>query len=126
MMDTPTVEQIARDLAQLQAELEQAKKLLRLEIEDECQTDTSIRNMIRPILGETKTDHDGYAVVPLDTAVETLIAHFQARLARAETELKELLEAAEFVLQYDGRKIGSIGQGLLRAAIDKAKAKEKA
>lgn len=48
---------------------------------DECERDTEIRNLVRPILGEQKTDGDTYGVPGTVDIVESLVSEIARLLA---------------------------------------------
>ena len=60
---------------------------------DDCETDTNVRNLARPILGSI-ADDDGYAVTSLEQIVEELIS----KLAEAEKDKVELVGLCEKIL----------------------------
>lgn len=56
-------------------------------IKDDCETDSNLRDLLRPILGKEGADHNGYSVVPLEDAVGELISHLTT--AEASDELRD-------------------------------------
>lgn len=51
---------------------------LAADLEDWAHTDTEVRNLVRPILGEKETDGDSFGVPDVADLVEQLVAKYNA------------------------------------------------
>lgn len=79
------VKKLQADLDALREERDALDKLNR----DECERDTAIRDLVRPILGEAETDGDSYGVPTPVTIVESLCKRFDALRAENARLLAE-------------------------------------
>ena len=59
---------------------------------DDCETDTNVRNLARPILGDFKVDGDSYGVPGLEDITEELIKQLAAE-RETSVQLRELLDS---------------------------------
>jgi hypothetical protein len=54
-------------------------------IKDDCETDTNVRELARPILGDIKVDGDSYGVPGLEDIIEELIKQLAAERDKVQT-----------------------------------------
>jgi len=73
----------------IKSAIEKATETLRAVIRDDCETDTNVRNLARPILGDFAVDGDSYGVPGLEDIVEQLIASRPAAASSAKDAARQ-------------------------------------
>jgi hypothetical protein len=78
---------VCNDLKDRRAERAEARaKNLDRIVRDDCEADTSVREIARPLLGDREVDGDSYGVPPLEEITRALVV----RARRAEEACEEL------------------------------------
>jgi hypothetical protein len=98
--DEKEIERLEKQVASLKSQLEHKDKLLKQELSDWAETDTSIRESARKVLGDYAVDGDTAAVPPVEDIVEKLVAQLE--------QAQELLKRARLCYYNDPREPNSV------------------